>query len=712
MAFRSAEVVVIIKAVDKASGVLGAIGGGFGGLATAVLAAGAAAGAAFAAIGVGALKIGISVESAFAGITKTTDGLIDSTGQLTDVGAEVRAEFRELAKEIPVALEELMGIGALAGQLGIPREALADFTETVAQLAVTTNLTQEEAATALARLANIFQIDAADIAENTANVGAALVDLGNNFATTEADILSFGERIAGAGKLAGLTQAEVLAIGAALSSVGVEAESGGTAVQKVLLGMTEAVVKGGDDLKLFAKSVGMSTTEFKKAFEEDAAGVFEQFVESLGAQGQDAILTLDKLGLSDQRLVRAFLSLAGAGDLLERSFDTANTAFEEGTALTTEAGLRFGTTESQIAILKNTLRDVGITIADTLLPFVNQLLDLAKPLITELGQKLPGFLDNVLKPAMEGLFALISGEGSPAFDKFLGFFQPIIDGVKNLVAAIQENWPMIQQTIQEFIDWFVANMVPVIKNVVNAIGQVLNFLAELWREHGAEFLAVISFYWKLVMAVIGNVINLIVGIVRVGMAILDGDWSQVWETIVDTVERFLNLALSVVGQNIDTFLAQWKTNWELAKTIVKLVWDKIVQAVSGAWNSIRGFIDKIIGKIGDLILKFTNVKLPKWLTPGSPTPFELGLRGIADAMGQLNAMTFQPIQPRILAPAGAGTGAGGGGGVQLTIGTLAVTVQGGGGDAESGRRVAQAVMDEIGRRVRVATASGAGFTGR
>ncbi len=212
MAIGSPDVNITIKATDKASGVLKRIGGGFAKLGLAVAAAGAAAAAGFAAIAFTSIKAAISVESAFAGVAKTTDGLVTDMGKLTVVGEEIKQGFRDLAKEVPTAVEELMKIGELAGQLGIPKDALIDFTETVAALGETTNLTTEAAATSLARLGNIYQVESENMAESTSKVGSALVALGNQFATNEADIISFAERIAGAGKIAGLTQSDILAI--------------------------------------------------------------------------------------------------------------------------------------------------------------------------------------------------------------------------------------------------------------------------------------------------------------------------------------------------------------------------------------------------------------------------------------------------------------------------------------------------------------------
>jgi TP901 family phage tail tape measure protein len=301
----------------------------------------------------------IDFESSFAGIRKTVDASESEFGALS-------AGMRALAKEIPINVNELNRIGEAAGQLGIENANILGFTETMAKLGVTTNLSSEQAASSLARLANIMGTSQADFG----NMGSVIVDLGNNFATTEAEITEFAQRLAGAGRIAGLTEADVLAIGAAYSSVGVKAEAGGTAVQKVLNQMTQSVAEGNDKLEKFADVAGMSANQFATAWREDPGAAFNAFVQGLGAQGDAAFTTLQGLGLSNERLIRSFLALGGAGDLLDRALGTANTAWEDNSALTEEAGKRFETTASQIQLAKNAVNDLAISLGDRLAPAV------------------------------------------------------------------------------------------------------------------------------------------------------------------------------------------------------------------------------------------------------------------------------------------------------------------------------------------------------
>jgi len=325
-----------------------------------------------------ATKAAIDFEDAFAGVRKTVDATDAELGVL-------RQGLRDMTRELPLTHSELARIAEAAGQLGIQKEGILDFTEVMAKLGLTTNLTGDEAATTFARFANITGMDVSFFD----NLGSVIVELGNNMATTEGEIASMALRLAGASTIIGLTQAEILALAASLSSVGIEAESGGTAFSRVMLEMNSAVASGGDILKIWASVAGTSVEEFSKLFKKDASGAVLKFIDGLGAvkdMGIDVIPILDKLGLGGIRITDALLRATGAQDLFREATEIANKAWEENNALDEEAAKRLETTKSQLNILKNSMIDLGITIGDFIIPKLTALIDKIKPVIDNVQQ--------------------------------------------------------------------------------------------------------------------------------------------------------------------------------------------------------------------------------------------------------------------------------------------------------------------------------------
>src|SRR5690554_1818788 len=308
-------------------------------------------------------KAAIDWETAWAGVTKTVDGTASEM-------AVLEGQLRQLATELPATHSEIAAVAEAAGQLGISRENIVSFTRTMIDLGETTNLTAQEAATAMARMANIMQTPQAEIDR----LGSSLVALGNNSATTEREILDMATRIASAGVQIGLTEGEVLGFAAALSSVGIEAEAGGTAISKVMIQTRNAVMDGGEALETFAMVAGMSADQFKTKFERDAGGAIIAFIEGLArleAQGVNTNTILAELGFADVRVGNALRSAASAGDLFRESIELGNTAWEENTALTDEANKRYQTTAAQLGVLRNNIVDFAIEIGDVLLPVLN-----------------------------------------------------------------------------------------------------------------------------------------------------------------------------------------------------------------------------------------------------------------------------------------------------------------------------------------------------
>lgn len=302
------------------------------------------------------LQTGLQFESAFAGVEKTVDATDAELQQF-------RSGIREMSTEIPQTAAEIASVAEAAGQLGIRNEYLLGFTEAMSNLGVATNMSATEAATSLARLANITQMPQ----ENFDRLGSTIVALGNNLATTESEITEMGLRLAGAGKQVGMSEAQILGLAGAISSVGIEADAGGSAVSTIMTKMQLAVEQGGESLEQFANVAGMSADEFRQAFQEDAAQALVAFVEGLGtmdSRGQSAIATLSDMEITEIRQRDALLRLAGAGDVLSESLGIATQAWDENNALTNEAEKRYQTLESQIQILKNNVDDFAISLYD------------------------------------------------------------------------------------------------------------------------------------------------------------------------------------------------------------------------------------------------------------------------------------------------------------------------------------------------------------
>ncbi len=385
-----------------------------------------------AAAGLVVTKLAADFESSFAGVRKTVDA--------TEAEFEKLSQgFRDMAKEIPVNVNELNRVGEAAGQLGIKTENILGFTRTMADLGVATNLSAEQAATSLARLANITGLPQ----DQFDRLGSTIVALGNNFATTEAEIVEMGLRIAGAGEQIGLAEGQILAISTALSSVGISAEAGGTAISKVMINMASAVSAGGESLQQFASVAGMSGQDFARVFRDDAATAINSFVVGLGdmqASGGDVLGTLAAMGIEEVRMRDALLRAASSGDLLTRALDLQANAWSKNTALTKEAEQRYKTFSSQLTIFGNRLRDIGITLGTALLPILQDVLDAAQPLV-DLMEKAANKFADLPKPVRlvtVGLASVAAAAGPVllALKSMAASFGPLLTGLSKFAGGL------------------------------------------------------------------------------------------------------------------------------------------------------------------------------------------------------------------------------------------------------------------------------------
>lgn len=363
-----------------------------------------------AAVYKSAIEPAIEFESAYAGVLKTVDGTPEQLQR-------IKEDILNLSANVPTTAADIAAVAEAAGQLGIAVEDITDFSSVMIDLGESTNLSANEAASDLAKFANITKMDA----EYYSNLGSVIVDLGNNFATTESDIVSMATRLASTGEVTGLSEAQIMAVSTALSSVGIEAEAGGSAVSKLLKTIDSSVqtyetamsvvdstgysnrelelmssldskgfkeiagsleltttelknyMSSVSKLEQFSNVAGVSADQFIGDWKTDSVSALSMFIGGLNdteRTGKSAIELLNDMGLTEVRLSNAVLSLATSDGILAKATDVANTAWEENTALAVEAGKRYETTESQIQMAKNSMTNAGIALGEVFTPYV------------------------------------------------------------------------------------------------------------------------------------------------------------------------------------------------------------------------------------------------------------------------------------------------------------------------------------------------------
>lgn len=342
----------------------------------------------------GSAKAAIDFESAFTGVQKTVNATDEEFAQLSDW-------IKEASTQMASSKTDIAGVMEIAGQLGVSGVTdLEEFTKTMVMLGDTTNLSSEEASSALAKFMNITGESTTDADK----IGSAIVDLGNNFATTEADIVEMSTRLASAGTIAGLSSTDILALATSMSSVGINAEAGGTAMSQTLKQISKAVEgvgKGADEkLKTIASVAGMTAEEFSAAWKGSPIDAIQAFIGGLGeldAEDESVIATLNDLGMEGIRQSNMLQALALSSGILTDAVDTSNTAFEQGNALQEEAEKRYGTTESKLLQAKESITNVAIEIGERLLPYVDKGIGLLDKVITAWDQLSPETQDMIVK---------------------------------------------------------------------------------------------------------------------------------------------------------------------------------------------------------------------------------------------------------------------------------------------------------------------------
>ena len=599
-------------------------------------------------------KTFIDWETAFTGVMKTVDETATTTYE------DIAEGIKGIARETASSKNEIAGVAEIAGQLGVSADNVVEFTRVMVELGDTTNLTAEEAATALARVVNIT----GDGTETVEQLGSVIVALGNNYATTESEIVMMANRLAASGTLAGLTSQEIFGLSAAMSSVGISAEAGGTAMTQTLTAIESEVAnfQSGVDsnLETIASIAGMSAEAFASAWENEPITAIQGFISGLGEldeKGESATLILDELGMSGVRQSNMLKSLALASEEMASAINTANTAYEENTALSTEAELRYGTTASKISQLKERFTEVGISIGELLLPYLEKGIAFLEsittawsgldpemqstivniglvvaaigPILSAGGRLLIGIgqiltFAPVIMSAISTIGAVITGTLIPAIGSVLVAIGPIVIAIGAAIAIgvlLAKHWDEISAKAIEIWgalkEWF-----------AETLEAIKEKFSEIWENIKTTISGVIESIRSTITSVWEGIKTTVTSIIEGIRTTVSNVWNGIKSTISGVVEGIKSTVSSVfesvkntVSNVFDSIRSTAESVWEGIKNAITNPIETAKGLVESAINFIKGLFPLSIGKI------FSNLQLPHISVSGGQAPFGIGGKG-------------------------------------------------------------------------------------
>lgn len=512
-----------------------------------------------------AIKSSIDWEQALAGVAKTTNM---SGSELNKMGNEIT----KMSNTMPFAATEIAGVAEAAGQLGIKKQDITSFTRTMMNLGVATNLTADEAATEFARFANAANMPIKDVDR----LGSTVVALGNSTATTEKEIVDMAQRLAGAGAQAGFSSDEIMAVSAAMSSVGIESEAGGTAMTQIWNKMTKAVAEGGDTLDSFAQTAGVSGKEFAQVWENNPSKALSMFVKGLsetkgGAKG--VLQALDDVGIKGIREADTIRRMANNHEVLDKALKTGAEGWKKNTALTDEANIRYETMGSKLKMLKNTFINFARTIGDAVAPIVSFLADK----LTGLFKHLQG-TSNATKIAIAA-FALLSAAIPPLI---------VATGIlAHSIVGISEAMTLLNATKggAKFFSLFNGG----IKGLLPKIGQLLTKIPLL----GSAF------------TLLTGPVGIVIGVI----AALTAGIVYLWKTN-DTFRNFVINAWNSIKDSaiaVFGFIKPYIVNiWDGIKNSSIAIWNMMKNNAQITWNAIKFAVQHPIQALKNIISGIWN----------------------------------------------------------------------------------------------------------
>lgn len=323
---------------------------------------------------------GIALEAvaAISGITFTVKKCVEEYAKMDDEMTNVRKYTGQAAEEVERMNEDFKKMDTRT-----PRKKLNQLAEDAGRLGITSTAAVEEfvdgadkinvalgddlgdkAVSQIGKLAQMFGEDKTmGLRGAMLATGSAINELAQNSSASAGYLVDFTARVAGVGKQAGFTQAQIMGLASVLDQNMQQDETAATAVQNLLAKMFQDSAK-------FAQIAGLNVKEFAKTLKEDANGALLQFLAAMRAKGGFADLApmFEEMKMDGSRATGVLTVLADKLDAIKSAQNLANEAYAEGTSVLNEFETQNESVQAQLDKASKKFLDLSIELGQKLYP--------------------------------------------------------------------------------------------------------------------------------------------------------------------------------------------------------------------------------------------------------------------------------------------------------------------------------------------------------
>ena len=518
-------------------------------------------------------------ENAMADVVKVVDGLRDANGKLTAAYYETQQDLIEMSTRFPKTLAELSQIMADGGQSGIPQEDLTQFTETTTKMAIAFDTTTDQAAEWMA----VWRSSLGKTQDEVEVLGDQLNYLSNTTSETGTKLAGVVTEVGALGKIAGVIDGEIAAIGASMSGVPMDQTS--TAIKNLLLTMTAGSSATERQEKEFQR-LGFSAVEMAQRMQEDGAGAILDLLgalEQLPKADQTAALSNLFGKESVQQIAMLLTDLSG----LEERMRQIGDANVYAGSMEAEFAARSDTTANKIKLAQNRIEAFQIRIGQMLLPVIGDTVEALYPLLDRLNdlgarygpkvqagiEMMSGAFQRMIPKvapvltkassllrgtwsAAQPIFEKLGAAGSWAFEKIGGAASVIYEKLGPVVSKVAE---IFNGKLLPTINDALGRIGPPAAAALEALGALFGpLLSQLEKVPQLLDAAATAFGWLYEQAapVLENLMRIASGILSLIGGLASMDWSMIAsgisEIFLGAVEGILNLIRIPANTIIDT----------------------------------------------------------------------------------------------------------------------------------------------------------------